>query len=100
MRPRTKGSKTRLLSSDETTKGCVMNRVMEMALASRRACVLVALSAARGLAGCDTAGLLPVDLPGDVTAENVENPDLANTSRVSAIGDFAWVWGVYVDFAA
>lgn len=100
MRPRTKGSKTRLLSSDETTKGCVMNRVMEMALASRRACVLVALSAALGLAGCDTAGLLQVDLPGDVTAENVENPDLANTIRVSAIGDFEWAWDEYVDFAA
>ena len=100
MRPRTKGSRTMFLTSGETTKGPVMNRVMEIVLASRRACVLVALSAALGLMGCDTAQLLSVDLPGNVTADDIEDPALANTMRVSAIGDFEWAWDEYVDFAA
>jgi len=100
MRPRTKGSSTRLLTSDETTKGTVMNSVMEIVLASRRVCVLVALSAALGLMGCDTAQLLNVDLPGNVTADDIADPGLANTMRVSAIGDFEWAWDEYVDFAA
>ena len=77
-----------------------MNRVMEMVLASRRACVLVALSATLGLVACDLQKLLEVDLPGNVTADDIENPDLAGTMRVSAIGDFEWAWDEYVDFAA
>ena len=49
---------------------------------------------------CDTAELLDVDLPGNVTAEDIEDPALAGTMRVSAIGDFEWAWDNYVDFAA
>lgn len=60
----------------------------------------VVVSLAIGLSGCDTANLLSVDLPGNVTAEDVEAPSLAGTMRVSAIGDFEWAWDDYVDFAA
>jgi hypothetical protein len=49
---------------------------------------------------CDTTELLDVDLPGNVTAEDIEQPGLAGTMRVSAIGDFEWAWDTYVDFAA
>ncbi len=48
------------------------------------------------LAGCDTEGLLEVDLPGDVTAEDVEDVGLASVMRDSAIGDFECVWDAYV----
>ena len=77
-----------------------MNSVIEMVLGSRRVRTLVALSLALGLGGCDTADLLQVDLPGNVTADDIENPGLASTIRVSAIGDFEWAWDEYVDFAA
>jgi hypothetical protein len=52
------------------------------------------------LSACDTAKLLDVELPGNVTAEDIEQPGLATTMRVSAIGDFEWAWDTYVDFAA
>ena len=77
-----------------------MNRVIEMVPWSRRVRGLVALSVALGLGGCDTTELLEVDLPGNVTATDIENPSLAATMRVSAIGDFEWAWDEYVDFAA
>jgi hypothetical protein len=77
-----------------------MNRVIEMVPWSRRVRGLVALSVALGLGGCDTAELLEVDLPGNVTASDIEDPGLAATMRVSAIGDFEWAWDEYVDFAA
>ncbi|MDE0651404.1 MAG: hypothetical protein OXI12_13815, partial [Gammaproteobacteria bacterium] len=77
-----------------------MNRVIEMVPWWRRLPGVVALSVALGVAGCDTAELLEVDLPGNVTAEDIEDPSLAGTMRVSAIGDFEWAWDEYVDFAA
>jgi len=52
------------------------------------------------LSGCDTSGLLEVDLPGNVTADDVESPSLANTMRAAAIGDFEWAWDSYVNYAA
>ena len=52
------------------------------------------------LGACDTQSLLDVDLPGNVTAEDIEQPGLASTMRVSAIGDFEWAWDSYVNFAA
>jgi hypothetical protein len=52
------------------------------------------------ISACDTADLLDVDLPGNVTADDIEQPSLATTMRVSAIGDFEWAWDSYVDFAA
>lgn len=67
--------------------------------AKRGATLAIALLALF-LGGCDTADLLEVDLPGNVTAEDVEDPSLAGTMRVSAIGDFEWAWDDYVDFAA
>ena len=69
-----------------------MNSVIEMVLGSRRVCALVALSVTLGLSSCDTADLLSVDLPGNVTADDIEKASLANTIRVSAIGDFEWAW--------
>ena len=77
-----------------------MNSVIQVVLASRRVCALVALSVTLGLTGCDTAELLNVDLPGNVTADDIEEASLAGTMRVSAIGDFEWAWDEYVDFAA
>lgn len=77
-----------------------MNSVIKTVLGSRRVSTLVALSLAFGLVGCDTGELLQVDLPGNVTAGDIENPFLAATVRVSAIGDFEWAWDEYVDFAA
>jgi hypothetical protein len=77
-----------------------MNSVIEMVLGSRRVCALVALSVTLVLSSCDTADLLSVDLPGNVTADDIEKASLANTIRVSAIGDFEWAWDEYVDFAA
>ena len=53
-----------------------------------------------GLAACDVGELLEVELPGNVTAEDIETPQLASTLRVSAIGDFEWAWDNYVNFAA
>lgn len=61
---------------------------------------LVALPLVLLLWACDTAKLLEVDLPGNVTAEDLEKPALAPTMRVSAIGDFEWAWDSYVNFAA
>jgi hypothetical protein len=52
------------------------------------------------ISGCDTGRLLDVELPGNVTADDIESPALAATMRVSAIGDFEWAWDTYVDFAA
>jgi hypothetical protein len=52
------------------------------------------------ISGCDTGRLLDVELPGNVTADDIESPALAATMRVSAIGDFEWAWDSYVDFAA
>ena len=72
-----------------------MSSVIERVPRSRRVRSFVALSLALGLGGCDTAELLQVDLPGNVTADDIENPDLANTVRVSAIGDFEWAWDNY-----
>lgn len=100
MGPRTEGSRIELLTSDEIMEGRVMNRVLGRVSGSWRVRTLVALSLAIGLGGCDTAKLLDVDLPGNVTADDVENVDLANVVRVSAIGDFEWAWDEYVDFAA
>ena len=100
MRAKVEGPRNELLISDETTEGRVMNRLIEMVPWSRRLCGIVALSVALGVAGCDTAELLEVDLPGNVTADDIENPSLAGTMRVSAIGDFEWAWDEYVDFAA
>ena len=77
-----------------------MNSVIEMVLGSRRVCAVVALSVTLGLTGCDTADLLSVDLPGNITADDVEKASLANIMRVSSIGDFEWAWNSYVDFAA
>ena len=90
MRAKAEGPRNELLISDETTEGRVMNRLIEMVPWSRRLCGIVALSVALGVAGCDTAELLEVDLPGNVTADDIENPSLAGTMRVSAIGDFEW----------
>jgi hypothetical protein len=59
-----------------------------------------ALSLVLLLSACDTAELLDVDLPGNVTADDIEQPGLAGTMRVSAIGDFEWAWDSYVNFAA
>jgi hypothetical protein len=59
-----------------------------------------ALSLVLLFSACDTAELLDVDLPGNVTAEDIEDPALAGTMRVSAIGDFEWAWDSYVNFAA
>ena len=56
-----------------------MNRVIKMVPWSRRVRGLVALSVALGLGGCDTTELLQVDLPGNVTATDIENPSLAAT---------------------
>jgi starch-binding outer membrane protein, SusD/RagB family len=50
--------------------------------------------------GCDVSEILKVELPGNVTADDVELPSLAPTLRVSAIGDFEWAWDSYVNFAA
>lgn len=58
------------------------------------------LSLALALGACDVGELLEVELPGNVTADDVESPSLAPTLRVSAIGDFEWAWDSYVDFAA
>lgn len=44
------------------------------------------LTAAAALTGCDT--LLDVELPGQVPGESLDNPQLANTLLLSAIGDF------------
>lgn len=100
MRPGMEGSETGLPISDETREGPVMNREMEMVPWPRRIRGLLALMLALGLGGCDTAELLEVDLPGNVTAEDIEDASLASTMRVSAIGDFEWAWDEYVDFAA
>jgi len=62
--------------------------------------IVVAAMLGLALAGCDTAGLLEVDLPGNVTAGDVESPGLASTMRVAAIGDFEWAWDTYVNYAA
>lgn len=61
---------------------------------------LVLLFAVLALSACDVEELLEVELPGNVTAEDIELPSLAATVRVSAIGDFEWAWDNYVDFAA
>lgn len=66
----------------------------------RPARLLGPLMVAVGLVACETAELLEVELPGNVTAEDIEDPTLASTMRVSAIGDFEWAWDSYVDFAA
>ncbi len=76
------------------------DETMRAAPRFRRTCCLAALAAASLQGGCDTAELLEVNLPGNVTAEDIENPSLAATMRVSAIGDFEWAWDEYVDFAA
>lgn len=52
------------------------------------------------LAACEVSDLLEVELPGNVTADDIELPELASTVRVSAIGDFEWAWDSYVNFAA
>jgi hypothetical protein len=62
--------------------------------------VVAALSLVLPFSACDTAELLDVDLPGNVTADDIESPTLAGTMRVSAIGDFEWAWDSYVNFAA
>ena len=62
--------------------------------------VVAALSLVLLFSACDTAELLDVDLPGNVTADDIESPALAGTMRVSAIGDFEWAWDSYVNFAA
>jgi len=77
-----------------------MDILIEAPQRARRVGTFAVLSLALGLGGCDTADLLNVDLPGNVTAEDVEAPSLAGTMRVSAIGDFEWAWDDYVDFAA
>lgn len=61
---------------------------------------MLVLAAGLTLAGCDVNELLEVELPGNVTAGDIESPGLAATVRVSAIGDFEWAWDSYVDFAA
>jgi starch-binding outer membrane protein, SusD/RagB family len=58
------------------------------------------LLVAYGVPACDTKGLLEVDLPGNVTAEDVESPSLATTMRNASIGDFEWAWDTYVNYAA
>lgn len=77
-----------------------MDGVREGARRARRGAALAIASLVLVLAGCDTADLLNVELPGNVTAVDVENPSLAGTMRVSAIGDFEWAWDDYVNFAA
>jgi hypothetical protein len=52
------------------------------------------------LSACDTAGLLEVDLPGNVAAGDVEEVGLATIMRNSAIGDFECVWDAYVTLSA
>ncbi|MDZ7779991.1 MAG: RagB/SusD family nutrient uptake outer membrane protein [Gemmatimonadota bacterium] len=49
---------------------------------------------------CDTEGLLDVDLPGNVEADDVEAPAMATVMRNSAIGDFECVWDSYVTQSA
>ena len=77
-----------------------MNSVIERVQGLRRVGILAALPLAVGLVACDTAELLQVELPGNVTADDIESPALATTMRVSAIGDFEWAWDSYVNFAA
>jgi hypothetical protein len=77
-----------------------MNSVIERVQGLRRVGILAALPLAVGLVACDTAELLQVELPGNVTADDIESPSLATTMRVSAIGDFEWAWDSYVNFAA
>ena len=77
-----------------------MNSVMKKVRRLQPARVLAQLLLALGLVACDTTELLQVELPGNVTADDIESPVLAPTMRVSAIGDFEWAWDSYVDFAA
>lgn len=65
-----------------------------------RATTLAVLFSVLTLGGCEVSELLEVDLPGNVTAEDIESAELASTMRVSAIGDFEWAWDNYVDYAA
>lgn len=52
------------------------------------------------LSACDTTELLKVELPGNVSADDVETPGMATVMRNSAIGDFECVWDSYVTLSA
>lgn len=84
---------------NEGTDG-VRARARGRAARARRISAFAFLALMLGLGGCDTADLLKVDLPGNVTAEDVEDPTLAPVVRVSAIGDFEWAWDAYTDYAS
>ena len=77
-----------------------MKKLKDAPRALRFVLTLVSIPLALTLEACDTAELLEVALPGNVTAVDIETPDLAGTMRVSAIGDFECVWDSYVAGAA
>jgi starch-binding outer membrane protein, SusD/RagB family len=48
------------------------------------------------LVGCDTSGLLDVDLPGRVTEDALSNPALASTLVASVVNDVECAWDNFV----